>query len=1015
MRVGRMDNCPKFVGQRGDALVEINFRILGPSAIRVADRFVEDWVHPKPRGMFAVLLLRAGEPVGVDELIDWMWPDETAPEKPTGTLVTYRKRIMAGLSRMADPPRIHLRNRTYLLEVDREEIDFHEFRNRVDKARSATRQGDHLSASRILVSAVDVLWRGIPIPDLAGHRATNWRQMAESEHLIPAHNALMHSLSALNEHEEVLRRIADLRVELRSSLAMIKHRLAALHAVHRFEDAVEFFHSQYRRMMSERNQDEGDELRRFHDELSSRSRNPGRVVVSSPKPALDVPHLLPRDIPHFTGREDVLRHLDIVTSATDGSPAPVVVVLAGQPGVGKTAVAVHWAHMAADRFEGGEFYRDLGGFSDGPPVSQAEVVAEFLTALGFPTDRIRSHAGRMAKLRSLLSGPRRLVVLDNVRDSEHVRALLDCLSNCTVVLTSRHRLSGLVRSGAVVAPVLPLTYSEGKSWLAKWLGSRAEVEPMAASHLVALCRGIALALRIIIELTHSRPRVALADFVEDLRDRRSLLSLGDRGEGAGDSVRAALEQSYRALNSAERRLFRLFGANPGPDVSVAAASALLGQGREETKWCLDALVDAHLLTQPEALDRYRMHDLTHEYARELVEGSDEQSAAEERLACFYLHSANNADRIVFAHRPGVDLPPLVERVLPMNFSTEDIALRWAVRERVNINAILQRCSIRAMHGYVSRLPSVIGEVFSRLGFSDDVAAALQLAIKSAQAVGDAYHEACWHGNLAFIRLAQRDFESAIDSIFTAKAIFEQIDDRRGVAITDYYMSRVFVERGDASRGIEFGLRALTALQRMEGVRGEETLVMYRLAEAYRRAGNRDAAASFCRDALSNADRIGDVHTRGCVLVELGLIHIERGEYSEGRGYLTRALQILGSNEAGQVGQIHEAFADIHFAQKEYQAAERSARSALMYFRAARRDMDQAVALRMVAESVYRQARHVEAVDTWMLALSIADTVGDRVVAQEIRRRLAEVEVEVPDIPQERTDSLHGRPITGSAL
>ncbi|TCO50879.1 ATP-binding protein [Actinocrispum wychmicini] len=960
--------------------------------------------------MFSVLLLRAGQPVGVDELIGWMWPDGTAPENPAGALVTYRKRITAGLSRMADPPRIHLRNRTYLLEVDREEIDFHEFRNCADKARSATRHGDHTSAARILAAAVDVLWRGTPLPDLIGERAANWRQMAESEHLIPAHNALLHSLSALNEHEEVLRRIADLRLEIRTSLAMVKHRLSALHAVHRFEDAVEFFRSQYRRMMSERNPDEGDALRRFHDELSTRSRTPKPVVVSSPKPTVETPHLLPRDIADFTGREDVLRHLDTVTSNADGSPAPTVVVLSGQPGVGKTAVALHWAHMAASRFEGGQLYCDLNGFGEGEPVNQSEVVVEFLTALGFPADRIPSLAGRMAKLRSLLSGARALVVLDNARDSEHVRTLLECLSNCAVILTSRHRLRGLARTGAVGILLPPLTYAEGKSWLAKWLGSRADAEPTAASDLVALCGGIALALKIIVEHTHSRPRVALADFVEEMRSEP--LSLGDHRDGPGGSVRAALEQSYRALNSAEQRLFRLFGANAGSDINVAAASALLGQDRAETKWCLDALVDVHLLTQPESRDRYRMHDLLRLYARELVERSDEQFAAEERLACFYLYSANNVDRIVFPQQRGVDLPPLVAQVLPVEFADEDKALKWAVRERANINAVLQRSATRGLHTYVSKLPSVIGEVFVRLGYSDDVAAALRMAIRSAQAVGNAFDEASWHGNLAFVRLGRRDFDSAMEHVFAARVIFERIDDPRGVAITDYYMSRVFVERGETARGIEFGLRALTALQRLENVKDVETIAMFRLAEAYRRAGNLDAAASFCRDALSNADRIGDVHTRGCVLGELGMIHLECGEYTEARGYLTRALEILGNNEAAQVGQIHQAMADIHFALKEYQSAERSARQALTFFRAARRDADQAGALRTIAEAVYRQARHVEAVETWMLALAIADTVGESAVAQRIRRRLAEVEVAVPDIPQERTDSLHERPITG---
>jgi tetratricopeptide (TPR) repeat protein len=425
------------------------------------------------------------------------------------------------------------------------------------------------------------------------------------------------------------------------------------------------------------------------------------------------------------------------------------------------------------------------------------------------------------------------------------------------------------------------------------------------------------------------------------------------------------------------------------------------------------LVDAHLLTQPESRDRFRLHDIVNRYARELAIGSEERSAAEARLICFYLFSANNVDRLVIAHRPGVELPSIVEGVAPMEFMDEDTAMRWAVRERANINAVLRYALDRGLHIYVSKLPSTIGEVFQRLGYRDDVATALQMAIRSAQISHHAFEQANSLGNLAFVQVAQRDFESAMENVLSARMIFQQIDNARGVAITDYYMGRLQVERGDVPRGIASHLKALTALQRMDNVQGEELIVMYRLGESYRRAGNLDAAASFCHDALRSADRIGDTYNKSCVLTELALIHLERGAYSAARGYCVRALGENEHLEPAQSGKIYRTLASIHFACQEYQSAERCARRALTYFRGARLDLKQAATLCMIAESVYHQARHDEAVDCWVLALSLLDSAGERQAADEVRQRLAEVAAVPPVIPQERTEPMRTRPTTGS--
>ncbi|HEV7974642.1 AfsR/SARP family transcriptional regulator [Amycolatopsis sp.] len=989
-------------GQRGEALVEINFRILGQTAVRVGDRFVS--TQSKPLGLLSVLLLRTCQPVPVSELIDWIWPDDKVPGDPAGTLYTYRKRISAVLEKMDNPPKINVRGGTYRLDVDREEIDFHEFRDRVRRARIVARLGDHASAALTLASAVDELWTGFPLPDLGGARAENWRRMAVADHLLPAHGALLQSLSGLGEHDEVLRRLSDLPLDLQADLTLVKQRIIALRGLQRFEDATSCFVGNAQRLIDEGNDDGADELKRFHEEVARHGHDQQPVALSSPS-AAEVLNLLPHDVPDFTGREVLLRKLDAFTTAAESEPPATITVLSGEPGVGKTAFALRWAHQAGSRFPGGRFYKNLNGFAGGPKVEQSEVVAELLGALGFPADGIPSEAGRMVKLRSLLSGPRTLVVLDNVRDSEHVLPLLDCLSNCTVVLTSRQRLSRLTRVGAFSLPVPPLNYAESKTWLVKWLGERAEPESVAIGDLAALCNGVPLALRIVADHVTSRPKVPLGEFVDELWDEQTLLALGDHGDGPDGSVRAALSWSYRALDPREQRLFRLLGINPGPDISLAAAAALLGQDSRTTKKGLDILVDAHLLGQPESRDRYRFHDLLRGYARELAVESDEFAAAEERLLGFFLASAQNADQVVVPNGARVTIPPVPAGVVPIEFNGEKSAMKWAYRERVNIMSLIRYAVDRnsGLEVYVSKYPSVIGEIWTRQGHGVEVAAALRLAIVSAQKMGNDLDAASWMGNLGYILIGLRDFESSWESVMSAKVMFEQIGYPLGIAIMRHLLGRIQLER-DVRKGIETQLSALAELRRIDA-RGQEVIALYRLGEAYRRAGNLDAAASFCRDALWSADRLGDIHIKGCVFAELASIHLERGNLAESRGYCERALEIHEPDDPAESGKVYSTLASIHLDQREYRDAELCARRALTFCRSARDGRGQAGALRTIAELLYRQARHEEAVKSWRVALSLLEAADDRYAAAAVRNRLAEVASIPPEIPLERTEAM----------
>jgi DNA-binding SARP family transcriptional activator/tetratricopeptide (TPR) repeat protein len=974
--------------QRGEALVEINFRILGRTALRIGDHFDQEWAQPKPRAMLTALLLRPGQAVTIDELVGLMWSDKL-PQAPTDTLYHYAKRVREALEHMSDPPKIRVGGGAYRIEADRDKIDFFAFRDMAAKADSLRRQGDHADAATMLAAAVD-LWTEPPFLDLHGPRAQNRRLSAEKEHLIPAHGALLTELCALGSFEDVLRRLSDLPMEYQETLTLVKCRLAALRGLHRSQEANTYYLEQRRRLVRDFDQDAATELTRFQDDL----------LLTRPTNAyggLVAPNMLPHHISDFIGREDLLAHLDTVA-------APVI-VLAGEPGVGKTELALHWARQVSrQRFPAGQLYADLRGFSSSVPAEPAEVAETFLVALGYPVARIPSTAGKLARLRSLAADRRLLVILDNAGDPQHIQVLLDCLPGSTVLITSRRRLGGL----GPILPVPPLSYREGKALLAQRLGPRGDHEDLG--QLTALCGGIALALRVVAEHVNSRPRVPLTDFVEELRDGRTLLGLGDSGYGQDGSVRAAFAHSYRALDPDGQRLFRLLGLNPGADIGLDTAVALAGWERRYTKRVLDILVDAYLLAQPESRERYRFHDLVRKYAQECAADPayrDECTAAGERLLSFYLHTTSSADMLAFPGRDQVPMLTLADGVQPLSFADADSAIRWIVRERVNLNAIVRFAAASGFHEYATRLPSSIGEIFLRCHYYDDVSKALRIAVYSARNAHDIGREAASLGNLGFIYLTLHDLAMAERCLLPAQAKFDECGtDPHGAAVNLHRIGRLQVEQGRFKEGIQTQLDALV-LQRRTGIPGSIIISLYRLAEAYRRAHNFSEAIFYGEAALREAQGAGDRRNEVSSLIELALAHYERGDLAAAKDACGHGLRISAEiHETGQLGRYHLLLALISRDQGNTQEAERISRIAVERARVARDAKSEGTAWETLAEIAYRQAKTEQALDFWTKALAAYEDCHDpRVVT--VHARLADSTAFPSSVPTERTTSLGG--------
>ncbi|HEX8347997.1 MAG TPA: helix-turn-helix domain-containing protein, partial [Actinoplanes sp.] len=432
---------------------------------------------------------------------------------------------------------------------------------------------------------------------------------------------------------------------------------------------------------------------------------------SAPAP-LPRPAQLPRDAAAFTGRADSLARLEASLARLEGSPARLegepgaVAVISGAGGVGKTALAVHWAHRAADRFPDGQLYVNLHGFGpEGSAADPGAVLADFLTALGVDRTAVpAATAARTALFRSRLAGRRVLVLLDNARDAEQVRPLLPGAGGCRAVVTSRSRLTGLIATDdAVPVPLDVLDDVEAVELLERRLGTdRVAATPDAVAAIVARCDRMPLALAIVAARAVAQPGTSMVEMAEELRDPAGALAALDIGDAATD-LRTVFSWSVRALPASSRRLFALLGLHPGTDIEAYAAANLAGESLPATRRMLAELVSLHLMNLRPG-GRHGMHDLVRAYAAETA-GTEfpaaERAAATARLRAFYRHTAVRAGRLVHpGHRM---MLTAAEPATPLSLPHHDAAALWIRAERANLLATAEEA---AEHGDLDYAPTM---------------------------------------------------------------------------------------------------------------------------------------------------------------------------------------------------------------------------------------------------------------------------------------------------------------------
>ncbi|HEV2887773.1 MAG TPA: NB-ARC domain-containing protein [Jatrophihabitans sp.] len=414
-----------------------------------------------------------------------------------------------------------------------------------------------------------------------------------------------------------------------------------------------------------------------------------RGTGAEPATRTAVAHQLPLAVDNFTGRTAELAELSRLLA--QGRPG-LIAAVSGPAGAGKTALAVHWAHVWSENFPDGQLYVDLRGFDPELPVQPGQALAGFLRALGVPGSEIpRELAERAALYRSLLSGRRMLILLDNARDVEHVRSLLPGAPACAVLVTSRDSLTGLIaRHGGHRVELDVLPPEDAVQLLRALIGTQVDAAPAAAEALVEHCARLPLALRIAAELVGHRPGLQLADLVSEFASGHPPLDLLVAGDDARTSIRAVFSWSYSRLPGDAGEAFRLLGLHPGADLQADALAALSGTATlAQARHTLGVLTRANLVRQS-APDRYGMHELLHAYAGELAvatEAGPHRRIALTRLLDHYLHTAAHAMQLLFPHchhrRPDLG------HAHPLTAPLTDVAAArgWLDAERANLVAV----------------------------------------------------------------------------------------------------------------------------------------------------------------------------------------------------------------------------------------------------------------------------------------------------------------------------------------
>jgi len=977
----------------------VNFGVLGPVQVRTGGELV---VLPvKPRTLLAVLVLDAGRMASRDRLMAALWP-VSPPPSAVRVLRTYVSAVRQSL-RLSGPelPRLVAVGGGYRLDVAPADVDQLVFTGLAARGRQVLADGDAATALLLLDQALD-LWRGDPAEDVTVDSKTGLicaglserRLLAEEDRsqaglLLGRGAELVAGLRALTAAHPLRERLWG---QLMSALNQTGQQAAALAA-----------YQQVRALLAaDPGVEPGPVLRELHQQILAGevSAVPQPAVRVVPAPVL---RQLPSDTSCFTGRAAELGSLDGALG-TSMARTPQVTVVTGTAGVGKTALAIRWAHQVASRFPDGQLYVNLRGYDTDDPMPPGAALDSFLRALGMPGHAIPAGTqDKAAAYRSLLADRAMLIVLDNAADAEQVRPLLPAGPACAALVTSRDALAGLIaRDGAVPVRLDLLPHGDAVALLTGLIGERAAADPDATARLAACCCRLPLPLRVAAELATSRPSVPLAVLAGELEQPLRHLDLLEAGGDRRTAVREVFAWSVRRLDPAAARGFAAAALHPGPDLDAWSLAAMTGTGQREADRVLRQLARA-CLVQPVGTSRYTMHDLLRAFGRELSRDSSviDAHTALAGLLGYLQSTAAAAVDILYPAEAGQRPPiPAPAAVLPL-LANERAARAWLDAERETLFAVASHAVADGGPGHAIILAGIVHPYLAVGGYYTEAVTLHHSALRAAELADDPRGQADALIHLGHILRRQSGYQDALRCFERALVLARRTGERLseyevlfGLATVHQLQGRYPQAARYYQQILQLGRSAGSQYLQIRGLFGLGAIALDtgRYAQAARQL---QQVADICR---ATGERIVLAPTLG----NLGYLHLLQGRYREATEELEQCVAIC--EDTGN--HVNEAFAACHLAlaglrQGQYRQPETQLREALARFRANGHQNGEACALIYLGELQLRTARCQPAREDLERAMLICDQTGELPLLAEALNLLGEVFLAVGEPAQAR--------------
>ncbi len=973
----------------------IEFGALGPLVVTRDGQ--PQVVHTRIlRRTLALLLSRAGTPVQADFIIEAVWFGRPPP--------TARRTLSAYISRLrqllGEDGRVESHPKAYALCPRESEFDVLVFERLAAQAAAERAAGRGDLACATLRSALAV-WRG---PAYCG--------LLDMEPVATAAARLEELRLGLFEERVQLDldsgRSGDVVAELGQVISEHPYRerlrgqhMLALYRSGRQADALDEYRRTYQRLHADLGVAPGIDLQRLQQRIlaadpglasgeqsrSSADHGPQTAAPSPPKPT-PTPAMLPPDQSGFAGRAAQLAMLDDFFGQAPAE-GPRVAVVSGTPGVGKTALVVRWAHQVRQQFPDGQLYADLRGYSAGGRAQPLEVLGRFLQACGAPAGSASaSTEDATAAYRSMLADRRVLVVLDNASSAEQIRPLLPGGPACAVVVTSRDRLDGLVAmDGARRLDLGVLRQEEAEALLEAVIGAeRVGAEGDQAAELAALCGHLPLALRIAAATILSEHPGGIDGYVTRLRTGDRLTTLSIDGD-PGSAVRGAFDFSYRLLDPAVRRLFRLLSLLPGTDFSVAGAAALADLSQATAAAAVRRLAAAHLAEERDP-GRYAVHDLLRLYAAERAEaeeGAQDRAEATARLMTWYLNSASAATNRLY----GID-DYLRPDIGTAEFASDEDAIGWLNAERGNLVAAVARAAEAGSLSFAWKLPAVLHSYFWRTRHVADWLEAARAGLVAAKADGDPHALArAWH-NLGSVAFTQFRYDEAASYYLAACESAVSAGWLRGQESNLANLGCVRIATGELAEAESCLRRALTLNQQGTRRQAQATLMM-NLGIIAHQSGRLQRARDHQRAALRIAREGGQASAEAAALQYLGFTSHALGDLDGALAQLTRAHDLHRSTGSRiGIGHTMMDIASIHLDTGRTDRASEAVEAALAIFRMTGDLQSEALAMNIRGRLSWHAGGAEHAAPDHAAALELVGRLGARYAQAESLTCLAQV-------------------------